>query len=173
MQIEEKARKIKAVIIDVDGVLTDGKMVYGNYGDELKFFDVQDGLGLQLLQEALIYTFIISGRFSKVTLKRARELKITKVYQNAGDKFKIYEKLKKKFKLKDDEICCIGDDIPDLPVMTRVGFACAVANAQEDVKRKAHYITEHSGGNGAVREVVNIILKSQDKWRELTRKYCK
>ena len=92
MDIKDRARKIKAVIFDVDGVLTDGKIVYGNYGDELKFFDIQDGLGVHLLKKASMYTFIISGRFSKTTSRRAKELKVTKVFQDANDKLKIYEK---------------------------------------------------------------------------------
>lgn len=173
MAIEDKAKKIKAVIFDVDGVLTDGKMVYGNYGDELKFFDVQDGLGLQLLKEASIYSFIITGRFSKITLKRAAELKVDKIFQNAHDKLRIYEKIKKSFKLKDENFCYLGDDLLDLPVMIRVGFACAVSNAQEEIKQKAHYVTERGGGDGAAREVINIILKAQGKWEEITEKYYK
>ncbi len=173
MDIKDRARRIKAVIFDVDGVLTDGKMVYGNYGDELKFFDVQDGLGIRLLKKASIYTFIISGRFSKITLRRAKELKVTKVFQDANDKLKIYEKLKRKFNLNDDDFCCIGDDILDLPIIRRVGFACAVSNAQEQVKREAHYVTSRSGGSGAAREIINIILKFQDKLEELTKEYYK
>lgn len=173
MDIKDRARRIKAVIFDVDGVLTDGKMVYGNYGDELKFFDVQDGLGVHLLKKASIYTFIISGRFSKITSMRAKELKVTKVFQDANDKLKIYEKLKRKFNLSNDNFCCIGDDILDLPIIRRVGFACAVSNAQEQVKREAHYVTSRSGGSGAVREIVNIILKFQGKLEELTKKYYK
>ena len=164
MHVEERARKIKAVILDVDGVLTDGKIVYGNYGDELKFFDVQDGLGMQLLKKVSIYTFIISGRFSRIISRRAKELKITKIFQGASDKLKIYERLKRKFNLTDDNFCCIGDDILDLPIIRKVGFACAVSNAQEQVKKEAHYIAQHSGGNGAVREIINFILKSQGKW---------
>ena len=163
-QVEERAREIKAVILDVDGVLTDGKIVYGNYGDELKFFDVQDGLGMQLLKKVSIYTFIISGRFSRIISRRAKELKVTKIFQGANDKLKIYERLKRKFNLTDNNFCCIGDDILDLPIIRKVGFACAVSNAQEQVKKEAHYIAQHSGGNGAVREIINFILKSQGKW---------
>lgn len=173
MNIEEKAKKIKAVIFDVDGVLTDGKIGYGNHGDELKFFDVQDGLGMQLLRKAKLYTFIISGRFSKVTLMRAREVRVMRVFQNIADKLIIYERLKKKFKLKDSEFCCMGDDIIDLPVLKRVGLACAVLNAQEEVKKEAHYVTKFTGGHGAVREVCDIILKSQGKWEKLTKRYYK
>lgn len=171
MQIEDRARKIKAVIFDVDGVLTDGKIVYGNYGDELKFFDVQDGFAMLLLKAAYIHTFIISGKSSRIILKRAQETRVTKVFQNVNDKLAVYQKLKKKFSLSDEDFCYIGDDMPDLPVMSRVGFACAVANAQEEIKNKAHYVTQRSGGNGAVREVVNIILKAQNKWQEVTKKY--
>lgn len=171
MNIEERAKKIKAVIFDVDGVLTNGEIGYGNHGDELKFFDVQDGLGMQLLRKANLYTFIISGRFSKVTLMRAKEVQITRVFQNIADKLIIYERLKKKFKLKDSEFCCLGDDIIDLPVLRRAGLACAVLNAQEEVKKEVHYVTKFTGGHGAVREVCDIILKSQGKWEKLTKKY--
>jgi len=171
--IESRAKKVKAVIFDVDGVLTDGKMVYGNYGDELKFFDVQDGLGMQLLKKVPILTFIISGRFSRITSKRAREVKVTKVFQAASDKLKIYKRLKKKFNLTDDDFCCIGDDILDLSIIKRVGFACAVPNAQEEIKKEAHYITIRPGGSGAAREVINIILKAQGKWEKVTKEYYK
>ncbi|MFH1856225.1 MAG: HAD hydrolase family protein [Candidatus Omnitrophota bacterium] len=173
MEIRDRAKKVKAVIFDVDGVLTDGKLAYGNFGDELKFFDVQDGLGMQLLREASIYTFIISGKSSKITSKRAIETKITKAFQNIGDKLAVYEKIKKKFDLADEDFCCIADDLLDLPVISRVGFACAVFNAQDEIKEKAHYVTARSGGNGAAREVINIILKAQNKWPEVTKKYFK
>jgi len=173
MHIEDRARKVKVVLIDVDGVLTDGKMIYGNYGDELKAFDVQDGLGIQLLKAANIYIFIITGRFSKIILKRAKELKVSEVFQNVNDKLKLYEKLKRKLKLADENFCCIGDDLLDLPLIKRAGLSCAVSNAQEEVKEKAHYITSRAGGCGAVREVINIILKSQNKWKEVTAKFYK
>ena len=169
--LNERIQKIKLVMVDNDGVLTDGRIVYGDYGDELKFFDVQDGFGMVLLRRAGLITVMISAKKSRVNLRRRKELLINKIYQNAFDKLAVFEKAIKKFKVKAQEVCYIGDDLIDLPVLTRVGFAVAVSNAVEEVKKAAHYCTQKSGGRGAVREVVDLILKSQGRWTEVTERY--
>ena len=169
--LRERIRPIKLVIIDIDGVLTDGRIILGNYGDELKFFDVQDGLGMVLLREAGFKTVVITARKSRINERRAKDVKVVKLYQKVHDKLKIYEKVLRKFRMKPEEACFIGDDLIDLPVLKRVGFAVAVQNAVEEVKTAAHYVTQKKGGRGAVREVTDLILKTQDKWQHILEKY--
>lgn len=169
--LSERIKKIRLVIVDNDGVMTDGRIVYGDYGDELKFFDAQDGFGMVLLRRAGIGTVMISGRKSRINPRRAKELLVDKIYQNAFDKLAVFQKALKKFKLKPEETCYIGDDLIDLPVLTRVGFAVAVSNAVDEVKKSAHYCTQRSGGRGALREVADLILKSQGRWTEVTERY--
>ncbi len=171
--LKERISKIKLVILDVDGVMTDGRMVYGNYGDELKFFDAQDGFGIVLLHRAGIKTAIVSSKKSRINQKRAKELKVNKIYQKVQDKLKVYQKLLRVYKLSDPEACFIGDDLIDLPVLKRAGLAVAVKNAVPEAKDAAHYVTEKSGGRGAVREVTDMILKSQNKWDALTERYMR
>ena len=168
---KERIRRVRLIIIDNDGVLTDGRIVFGDHGDELKFFDVQDGFGLTLLSRAGYKTVMISGKKCKVNKRRMKEVKFTAMYENAFDKLKVFEAVLKKFKTKPEEVCYIGDDLIDLPAMRRAGFAVAVANAQPDVKQAANYVTEHAGGRGAVREVVDLLLKTQGQWTEVTSRY--
>lgn len=167
----ERARKVKVVIVDVDGVMTDGRIIYGNYGDELKFFDVKDGLGLVLLRDAGLKTIILSSRKSRIIQKRAKELKVVKIYQDVKDKLKIFEKMLRKFKVSADEVCYIGDDLIDIPVLRRAGFAVAVDSAVPEAKEGVHYVTQRGGGRGAVREVCDLILKAQQKWDSVTERY--
>ena len=166
-----RIQKIKLLIVDNDGVLTDGRIVLGDYGDELKFFDVQDGFGLVLARRAGLNTVIMSGKKSRINHRRAKELNINLIIQNAFDKLKAFEKVLKKFKVSAEEVCYIGDDLIDLPVLRRVGFAVAVPNGVEEVRQAAHYITQKSGGRGAVREVVDMILKTQGSWAKATERY--
>jgi 3-deoxy-D-manno-octulosonate 8-phosphate phosphatase (KDO 8-P phosphatase) len=168
---KDRIQRIKLVMIDNDGVLTDGRIVFGDHGDELKFFDVQDGFGLTLLSRAGYKTVMISGKKCKVNKRRMKEVKFTAMYQNAFDKLKVFEAVLKKFKLKPEEVCYIGDDLIDLPPMRRAGFAVAVANAMPEIKQVANYVTERSGGRGAVREVVDMLLKTQGQWNEVTARY--
>lgn len=170
-ELKDRILKIKLVVMDVDGVLTDGRIVYGDYGDELKFFDVQDGFGLVQLRRAGIPTVIISAKKSRINQRRAKELRVAKIYQNAPDKLKIFEKVSKKMKVNHDEVCFIGDDLVDIPVLLRVGFAVSVKNAVDEVKNIAHYVTLKMGGRGAVREVADLILKTQGKWPAVTERY--
>ncbi len=150
--------------MDVDGVLTDGKIIYDSKGNEIKNFDVQDGFGIVFFQQAGFKTAIITARSSKVVTLRAKDLKINKLYQDAFPKMMAYEKLLQELSLREEEVCFIADDLPDYAVLQRVGFAVAVANAVKEIKQTAHYVTRKSGGNGAVREVIELILKTQGKW---------
>ncbi len=172
-ELQDRAAKVKLLILDVDGVLTDGRIVLGNYGDELKFFDIQDGHGMVMLRRAGFVTVLLSGRKSRINQKRAKEMCVAKVYQNAHDKLKVFEKILKKFRVSAEEVCFIGDDLIDLPVLARVGFSVGVKNAVEEVRRATHYVTERSGGRGAVREVTDILLKAQNHWAEATKEYFK
>ncbi len=169
--IQEKAKKIKVLVLDVDGVMTDGRIIYDNFGDEFKVFDVQDGYGLVLWHRAGLKSAIVTAKKTKIVARRAKECRFTRVFQNARDKGTIYGKILRAFRVTDDEICFIGDDLLDLPIMTRAGLAVAVPYSREEVKSQAHYITKAQGGRGAVREVIELILKSQGKWEELTGKY--
>ena len=168
--IEERAKKIKLLILDVDGVLTDGRIVYDNFGDEIKCFNVYDGFGMTLLHRAGIKSVIITAKKTRIVERRARDMHVVKVYSNYM-KLKVYEKVIRKFRVKDEEVCFMGDDFIDLPVLKRVGLSIAVPEAIEEVKKSCHYITKKSGGKGAVREVVEIILKSQNLWDKVTSQY--
>jgi len=172
-QIIEKAKKIKLLVLDVDGVLTDGRIIYDNFGGELKAFHALDGAGLKFWKRAKGKSAIITGRKSRIVKRRAAELGIDKVYQGALDKLKVFKKLPRMFSVNLDEICYIGDDMPDLPCASRSGLACATSNAQEDYKTSCDYVTKCGGGEGAVREVIELILKAQDKYQEVTEKYRK
>lgn len=172
-KLYERAKKIKLLMLDVDGVLTDGAIIYDNFGDELKNFSVYDGFGLILLSRAGIPVVIVTAKASKIVKRRARDMRVTKIYQNATDKLKVYGKVLKKFKLTDEQVCFVADELIDLPVIKRAGLAVGVPNAVAEIKQNSHYITKAEGGKGAVREVIELILKSQDKWDELTKRYHK
>lgn len=169
--MNENIKKIKLIIFDVDGVLTDGHIFFGLNGDGNKFFDVQDGLGILLAKHVHMKIAIISGRNSKAVIKRAEELGINEVYQGVDDKREILEKLKEKFKLNADQIAYVGDDLGDIKIMKEVGYSLAPNNAVDEVKKIADYITKSKGGCGAVRESIEVILKAQDKWKEAINKF--
>jgi len=165
--IEERAKKIKLLILDVDGVLTDGRIIYDNFGDEIKCFNVYDGFGMTLLHRAGIKSVIITAKKTRIVKRRAKDMHVAKVYSNY-EKLKVYEKVIKRFRVKDEETCFIGDDLIDLPVLKRAGLSIAPPEAMEEVKNICHYITKKSGGKGAVREVIEIILKAQGLWDKVT-----
>jgi 3-deoxy-D-manno-octulosonate 8-phosphate phosphatase (KDO 8-P phosphatase) len=169
----EKAKNVKLLILDVDGVLTDGRIVIDGRGVETKFFDVRDGHGIKLLKRAHIEVAIITGRQSQVVSHRARELGIDSVYQNIHDKLEVYEAILKEKGLKDGEVGFVGDDIVDLPLLKRVGFSAVVADGIEELKPYANYVSKNKGGRGAVREISELILKAQGKWPELMERYLK
>jgi len=159
----EKAKKIKVFIMDVDGVLTDGKVIYTKNGEEIKEFCVQDGLGIGLLKVIGIKTAVITGRKSEILEKRIKDLKIDILFQGKIKKEEAYEEIKKIFNVNDENILFIGDDVIDIPVLKKVGISVAVKNAIPEVKKICDYITKKSGGNGAVREVINLLLKYRNE----------
>lgn len=163
--------KIKLLLLDVDGVLTDGRITYDNDGGEIKSFDVKDGHGLKLLQRAGIEVGIITGRESKVVARRASELSIELVYQGVKDKLLPFNEILEKRGLSPEEVAYVGDDVVDLPVMRRVGFAATVADAIEDVKPFAALVTKRDGGRGAVREVCDFLLKESGRWTTVAGRY--
>ncbi len=169
--LKEKARKIKLLLLDVDGVLTDGRIIYDSRGRDMKFFDVHDGLGVYILRKAGIKTILITAKGSRSIRPRARDMKVEEVFANITPKTRVLEKILRKYKVDTDEVCFVGDDLVDLCLMKRVGFSVAVFNAASEIKQAASYITVRSGGRGAVREVVELILKSQGKWEEAIRSY--
>lgn len=169
----EKLQNIKLLLLDVDGVLTDGKIVYTDSGEQIKAFDVKDGHGLKLLMRSGAEVVLITGRESKVVLHRARDLGIQEVYQKITNKIEIYEKILKEKNLEDIQVGFVGDDLIDIPVLRRVGFSAAVEDAIPEVKEIVDYVTSKKGGEGAVREVCELLLKSQNKWEELTERYYK
>lgn len=156
--------KIKLILFDVDGVLTDGNITYTDKGVEIKDFNVQDGLGITMARLAGFKTGIISSRKSKAIDLRAKQLKIDVISQGNLRKLSEYNRLRESLNLTDEQVCYIGDDLLDLPVLRKAGFAVAVANAREEVKKECDYITTVSGGHGAVREVIDMILKRQEKF---------
>ena len=161
--ILEKASKVKLVIFDVDGVLTDGSLFLGDDGQEYKAFNSKDGHGMVMLQQSGIAIAIITGRTSNVVKTRMESLGIKHVFQGQKHKLPAYENIKQQMQLSDDEIAYVGDDVVDLPVMTRVGMAIAVQDAHLWTKEHAHWITPSGGGRGAAREVCEMLMKSQDK----------
>ncbi len=169
--ILEKAKKVKLLLLDVDGVMTDGRIFLDSHGNEIKSFHTLDGQGIKLLQKAGIIVAIVSGRSSNVVSFRAKELNISEVYQGVSKKKEIYDHLLQKFHLKNDEVAFIGDDLMDLPVLRRAGLPITVADASEEVKNAVDLITERGGGKGAVREVADLLLRAQGRWAELTKFY--
>jgi 3-deoxy-D-manno-octulosonate 8-phosphate phosphatase (KDO 8-P phosphatase) len=163
--------KIKAILMDVDGVLTDGSINYDSDGKEIKCFNVQDGLGIECAIKCGIQIYWISSRKSKAVLLRAKELKINKLYQDVKDKKTVVEKIIKENKLSSSEISYIGDDLVDISVMKLVGLPIAVANACPEVKKHATIVTQAKGGQGAVREAIELILKKQGCWEKIIKKF--
>jgi 3-deoxy-D-manno-octulosonate 8-phosphate phosphatase (KDO 8-P phosphatase) len=161
--IQSRTRKIKLLLLDVDGVLTDGRIILDSRGNESKAFHVRDGLGIKLAQRAGIMVGIITGRRSEVVDLRARELGIQEVHQGALDKITVYDALLEKYQLRDDEVAYIGDDIVDMDIFHRAGIAVAVADADPAIKSHVDLVTKTYGGRGAVREFINILLKKRDK----------
>ena len=160
--VTQRARRVRLAIFDVDGVMTDGSLWFGPKGEALKVFNILDGHGLKLLQKSGIATAIISGRKSPAVAARAKELGIAHVIQGTGDdKIPAFEKLVKKVGVAPEACSFMGDDIQDLAIMSRCGFAVAVANAVDAVKSGAHYVTRAHGGRGAIREFCDLVLRAQ------------
>jgi 3-deoxy-D-manno-octulosonate 8-phosphate phosphatase (KDO 8-P phosphatase) len=166
--LKKRIAPICVLAMDVDGVLTDGKLTFDGVGRELKSFNVQDGFGIVLLKRAGFKTAIITAGRSRVVEVRADYLHIDQCYMGAYPKVLYYEKMLKLFKVKDENVCFVGDDITDCQILKRVGLAVAVKNAVSEVKKNAHYVTKCEGGEGAIREVIELILKTQKKWLAVT-----
>ena len=169
--LKEKVRPIKLLLMDVDGVLTDGGITIDNKGVEAKTFHVRDGHGIKLLQRAGVKVGIITGRKSEVVKHRAAELGIEILYQGMKVKMDAYSQILADEGLKDDEVAYIGDDVVDLPVLNKVGFSVAVADASESLMPFVDYVTLTGGGRGAVREVVELILNVQGLWDDVMKRY--
>lgn len=169
--MRERLRRIRLLLLDVDGVLTDGRIIYDAQGVETKAFDVKDGHGLKLLQRSGVQVGIITGRQSEVVNVRARELGIDIVYQGAKDKLVPFAEILQKLRLATDEVAYMGDDLPDLPVLRRAGWAVAPADAVGEIKPYVDYVTNCPGGRGAVREVCDLLLQEIGLWSEVTSRY--
>lgn len=167
----ERAADIKLIIFDVDGVLTDGGIYVGDHGEMYKPFNVKDGLAITTWHKLGLRSAIITGRQSEMVRIRAEKLGITDLWQGNPDKRAAYEALKEKYSLSDKEIAYIGDDLIDLPIMTKVGLPIAVGDAVSEVKKYALLVTEQTGGHGAVREAIEFILKIQGIWDKIVNKY--
>ena len=162
-ELIEKDKKIKCLICDVDGVLTDGLLYIDNHGNELKTFHVQDGMGLKLLMAAGIEVAVITTARNAVVDHRMKQLGITHYYKGQVDKRDAYQQLKKTLGFTDEQFAYIGDDLPDLPIIQQAGLGVAVANAVRQIKEFANWQTEQTGGRGAVRELCDLILNAQNK----------
>ncbi len=166
----EKAKNIKLVILDVDGVMTDGHIIIDDNGVESRHFDIKDGMGVVVLMMSGVEVAIITSKKSVAVRHRAEELKIKRFYEGIKKKTEPYEEMLKDMGITDDQVCYVGDDLVDLSMMKRVGLPVAVADAVQDVKDRAEYVTQARGGRGAVREVAELILKTQGKWEAILAK---
>lgn len=155
--------KISFVLMDLDGVLTDGSIIYTDEDTQLKIFYAHDGFGIERGHQHGLRFGVISGRKAASNEHRVRRLKIAELYQDCGDKVAAYEEVLAKYKLEPENFCFIGDDVFDMPLLSVVGFSCAPINGIKEVRDSVHYVTELGGGKGAVREVIDLILRKQDK----------
>ena len=162
--VRKKAARVRLLLLDVDGVLTDGRIIMDDRGVETKHFDVRDGQGISLLLRAGMQVGFVTGRSSKVVDLRARELGVDLVFQGVADKLACYRSIKLQLDITDHEVAFVGDDMADLPVLAQVGLALSVADGWPELVRTVHYITSARGGRGAVREVAELLLKCQGKW---------
>jgi len=163
-------KNIKLIAMDVDGVLTDGRIIYGTGDLEIKTFYVKDGQGITLARKARIEVAFITARVSDALVTRANDLGVIEVHQGVDDKWGCLQKIIKRYNMKNEDVLYIGDDIVDIPVMKNVGYPVAVADAVDEVKEIAKYITKKTGGRGAVREVTDMVLKAQNKYHSLIQK---
>ncbi|MBI3324548.1 MAG: HAD hydrolase family protein [Candidatus Omnitrophica bacterium] len=166
-----RMRCVTALVLDVDGVLTDGRIIYDEFGDELKCFDVQDGTGLVFWHRAGLKSAIITARKSRMVKRRAKEMAVDFLAQNAFKKVPAYERFLRQYRLLPEQVCALGDDLMELPILRRVGLAVAVQNAVPEIKATSHYVTSQPGGRGAVREVIELILNAKGLWQQLTLVY--
>ncbi|MDW8096125.1 MAG: HAD-IIIA family hydrolase [Aquificaceae bacterium] len=171
MELYERALKIKLLLLDVDGVLTDGRLYYTPQGEELKVFHVRDGVGIKLAQKAGLKVGVISGRNNKALANRLEELGVEEVHLGYSDKLPVFESMLRRLSVECEEVAFMGDDLLDLPILRRVGFPLTVADAPEEVKMHALYVTSAKGGEGAVREAVEHLLKCRKQWEDVIKDY--
>jgi len=171
MKLEARCQPIELILCDVDGVLTTGRIIFNNQGIETKQFHIRDGVGVRLWQRAGYKFGLITGRSSHVVKIRAAELGVEIVRQTAEDKLPVAQEILSQLELEPRQVCYIGDDLPDVPLMRFVGLAVAVADACEETRLAAHYVTQLAGGLGAARETIEMILKAQRRWDDLVQKY--
>lgn len=170
-EIKNRIRKIRLLILDVDGVLTDGRIIMNDAGQESKHFDVKDGHGLKLIMRHGLEVMLLTGRSSAVVDCRARDLGIREVFQGVLNKSEFFQQFLEQRAIDPEEVAYVGDDVVDIPILKRVGFSVAVKDAVSEVKEIADYVTEKPGGRGAVREICDLLLKVQGKWKEVARRY--
>lgn len=171
MSIESRASHIRLLLFDVDGVLTDGKIILHPDGAESKRFDIKDGTGIVWAHRAGLVTGVLSARQSAATAQRAAQLAIRIVHQSAQTKLDTYEQILRDHQFADAEVAYMGDDLLDLPVLARVGLSTAPADAADEVRRRVHWVSRARGGDGAVRELVELVLRAQNRWDNLLREY--
>jgi 3-deoxy-D-manno-octulosonate 8-phosphate phosphatase (KDO 8-P phosphatase) len=169
--IGSKARLIRLVLFDVDGVLTDGKILLHADGTESKQFDIKDGTGIVLAQRAGLRVGFLSARTSAPTAQRAAQLGVTLLYQGVASKLDTYEQIVDDLLLEDEQVAYMGDDVVDLPVLARAGLATAPADASDEVRSRVHWVSRARGGHGAARDLIEVILRAQDKWDTILREY--
>ncbi len=171
MKLAEQCAQIRLILTDVDGVMTDGRVIFDNQGTEAKEFHIRDGLGIRLWQQSGGQFGIVTGRSSQIVKLRAAELDIEIVRQGVGDKLGVVKSIADELNLDLTQICYLGDDLPDWPVIKSVGLGVAVADAAEELRQDANYTTSVDGGHGALREVIELLLKNTNRWETALRKY--
>ncbi|MCC7085936.1 MAG: HAD hydrolase family protein [Pirellulales bacterium] len=171
MNLSTRCQPIELLLSDVDGVLTDGGVIFNNQGIEIKRFHIRDGLGIRLWQRAGHHFGIITGRASHIVQLRAVELGVDLVRQGVDDKLPAVKQIIAERHLKPEQVCYVGDDLPDLPVLKHVGLAVTIGDGSDDLRQSAHYVTKANGGHGALREVIELLLKAQNRWQDVLRKF--
>jgi 3-deoxy-D-manno-octulosonate 8-phosphate phosphatase (KDO 8-P phosphatase) len=169
--LAERGARVELLLLDVDGVLTDGRIIYGDDGQEVKAFHVRDGSGLKLWHLEGLRSAVLTGRTSRVVEVRAAELGVAVVVQGAADKLAGFVEILRATGVAPEQVAYVGDDLPDLPVLGRCGLAVAVADACAEVRNHAHYVTRAGGGRGAVREAVEMILRCMGRWQQIVNRY--
>ena len=169
--LTDRARRVRLILMDVDGVLTDGRIIFMTGSGEAKMFDAKDGVGIKLAQRAGLKTGVITGRESEAVRRRCEELGMDEIHQRVTDKLAAYEEIRQRLGLSDEEICFIGDDLVDGPVLKRVGLPVTVADGHPALEAIVACVTERRGGASAVREVIDLVLKAQGRWDEIVSRY--
>jgi 3-deoxy-D-manno-octulosonate 8-phosphate phosphatase (KDO 8-P phosphatase) len=170
--LQQRCARIEMLVLDVDGVLTDGRIVYSDQGDEIKAFHVRDGSAMKIWQRLGKRIGIITGRDSRIVARRAKELGVTALIQGSDDKRAALTQMLNEQGIEPQAVCCVGDDLPDLPLLRAAGLAVAVADACTEAKQAAHHVAMTSGGRGAVREVIELILRAQGRWEDVLKRYA-